>query len=76
MKEVGFFVPDSFDKLPDMINQAICSYFFNRLKGSQFRILAIEHLGTCMNHHESQVYTQLVMEGEIVETPEGETPQA
>ena len=43
MKEAGFFVPDSFDKLPDMINQ---------------------------------VYTQLVMEGEIVETPEGETPQA
>ena len=42
MKEAGFFVPDSFDKLPDMINQ---------------------------------VYTQLVMEGEIVETPEGETPQ-
>eukprot|EP00435_Cladocopium_sp_Y103_P007395 s713_g2.t1 len=33
MKEAGFFVPDSFDKLPDMINQ---------------------------------VYTQLVMEGEIV----------
>eukprot|EP00913_Durusdinium_trenchii_P034451 g32232.t1 len=42
MKEAGFFVPDSFDKLPDMINQ---------------------------------VYTQLVEEGEIVETPEGETPQ-
>merc|ERR1712232_897834 len=42
MKEAGFFVPDSFDKLPEMI---------------------------------SKVYTQLVEEGEITETPEGETPQ-
>merc|ERR1712232_112855 len=42
MKEAGFFVPDSFDKLPEMI---------------------------------TKVYTQLVEEGEITETPEGETPQ-
>merc|ERR1711884_995591 len=42
MKEAGFYVPDSFDKLPEMI---------------------------------SKVYTQLVEEGEITETPEGETPQ-
>ncbi|CAJ1374861.1 unnamed protein product [Effrenium voratum] len=42
MQEAGFHVPESFDKLPDMVNQ---------------------------------VYTQLVMDGEIVETPEGETPQ-
>merc|ERR1719414_56622 len=42
MKEAGFHVPDSFDKLPEMI---------------------------------SKVYTQLVEEGEITETPEGETPQ-
>merc|ERR1712241_1155772 len=42
MKEAGFHVPDSFDKLPEMI---------------------------------SKVYTQLVEEGEIKETPEGETPQ-
>merc|ERR1719436_24916 len=42
MKEVGFYVPDSFDKLPEMI---------------------------------AKVYTQLVEEGEIKETPEGETPQ-
>ena len=45
-------------------------------KCSQFRILAIEQYRTSWNLHESQVYTQLVMEGEIVETPEGETPQA
>merc|ERR1719230_910365 len=42
MKEAGFHVPDSFDKLPEMIEE---------------------------------VYTQLVLEGRIVETPEGETPQ-
>merc|ERR1719231_1796844 len=42
MKEAGFYVPDSFDKLPEMINK---------------------------------VYTDLVLAGEIVETPEGETPQ-
>eukprot|EP00441_Pelagodinium_beii_P046739 CAMPEP_0197619218 /NCGR_PEP_ID=MMETSP1338-20131121/286_1 /TAXON_ID=43686 ORGANISM="Pelagodinium beii, Strain RCC1491" /NCGR_SAMPLE_ID=MMETSP1338 /ASSEMBLY_ACC=CAM_ASM_000754 /LENGTH=68 /DNA_ID=CAMNT_0043188147 /DNA_START=1 /DNA_END=204 /DNA_ORIENTATION=+ len=42
MKEAGFYVPDSFDQLPAMINK---------------------------------VYTQLVEAGEIVETPEGETPQ-
>merc|ERR1719493_485883 len=42
MREAGFHVPDSFDKLPELINQ---------------------------------VYTQLVEEGVIVETPEGETPQ-
>merc|ERR1712232_1355387 len=42
MKEAGFYVPDSFDKLPEMI---------------------------------TKVYTQLVEEGEIIETPEGETPQ-
>merc|ERR1711988_1882150 len=41
-KEAGFYVPDSFDKLPTTINQ---------------------------------VYTKLVEAGEIVETPEGETPQ-
>merc|ERR1719476_1160890 len=42
MKEAGFHVPDSFDKLPEMIEK---------------------------------VYTELVLEGRIVETPEGETPQ-
>jgi len=42
MKEAGFHVPDSFDKLPEMINQ---------------------------------VYTEMVQNGEIVETHEGETPQ-
>merc|ERR1719262_1692644 len=42
MKEAGFYVPDSFDKLPGMIEQ---------------------------------VYTELVLQGRIVETPEGETPQ-
>merc|ERR1719367_246507 len=42
MKEVGFYVPASFDKLPETIQQ---------------------------------VYTELVQTGEIVETPEGETPQ-
>merc|ERR1712023_538815 len=42
MKEAGFYVPESFDKLPTTINQ---------------------------------VYTKLVEAGEIVETPEGETPQ-
>merc|ERR1719181_1147881 len=42
MKEAGFYVPDSFDKLPETIEQ---------------------------------VYTDLVLEGRIVETPEGETPQ-
>jgi len=42
MKEAGFFVPDSFDKLPEMVEQ---------------------------------VYIQLVQEGVIVETAEGETPQ-
>merc|ERR1712151_1458311 len=41
MKEAGFYVPESFDKLPGMI---------------------------------AEVYTKLVKEGEIVETPEGETP--
>jgi len=41
MKEAGFHVPDSFDKLPEMI---------------------------------AQVYTQLVEEGVIVETPEAPTP--
>merc|ERR1719215_2545948 len=42
MTEAGFYVPDSFDKLPEMIER---------------------------------VYTELVLEGRIVETPEGETPQ-
>merc|ERR1712048_1052129 len=42
MKEAGFYVPESFDKLPEMI---------------------------------SKVYTQMVEEGDIVEDPEGETPQ-
>merc|ERR1719230_32372 len=42
MKEAGFYVPDSFDKLPETIEK---------------------------------VYTELVLEGRIVETPEGETPQ-
>merc|ERR1719174_2836932 len=42
MRAAGFHVPDSFDKLPEMI---------------------------------SDVYTQLVEEGVIVEQPEGETPQ-
>merc|ERR1719436_316735 len=42
MRDAGFHVPDSFDKLPEMI---------------------------------SKVYTQLVEEGVIKETPEGETPQ-
>jgi len=42
MKEAGFYVPDSFDKLPETI---------------------------------SKVYTELVECGEIVEVPEGETPQ-
>eukprot|EP00416_Gambierdiscus_australes_P032817 CAMPEP_0171089866 /NCGR_PEP_ID=MMETSP0766_2-20121228/27375_1 /TAXON_ID=439317 /ORGANISM="Gambierdiscus australes, Strain CAWD 149" /LENGTH=819 /DNA_ID=CAMNT_0011547785 /DNA_START=1 /DNA_END=2460 /DNA_ORIENTATION=- len=42
MKEAGFFVPESFDKLPEMINK---------------------------------VYTDMVTSGEIVEKPEGETPQ-
>merc|ERR1740121_1505102 len=42
MKEAGIHVPDSFDKLPEMI---------------------------------TKVYTQLVEEGVIKETPEGETPQ-
>jgi len=42
MAEAGFHVPESFDKLPEMIRQ---------------------------------VYVQLVEEGVIVETPEGETPQ-
>jgi len=42
MRDAGFHVPDSFDKLPEMI---------------------------------SAVYTQMVEEGDIVETPEGETPQ-
>merc|ERR1711988_1822644 len=41
MKEAGFYVPESFDKLPSLINE---------------------------------VYTKLVEAGEIVETPEGETP--
>merc|ERR1719517_76428 len=41
MKAAGFHVPDSFDKLPEMI---------------------------------TKVYTQLVQEGVIKETPEGETP--
>jgi len=41
MKEAGFHVPDSFDKLPEMVRT---------------------------------VYVQLVEEGVIVETPEGETP--
>jgi len=41
MKEAGFHVPDSFDKLPEMI---------------------------------SEVYTKLVKDGTIVETPEAETP--
>jgi len=42
MKEAGFFVPESFDKLPELI---------------------------------ATVYTQLVEEGIIIETTEGETPQ-
>jgi ATP citrate (pro-S)-lyase len=42
MKEAGFYVPDSFDKLPETIEK---------------------------------LYTQLVLEGRIVETHEGETPQ-
>merc|ERR1719436_1411296 len=42
MKEVGFYVPDSFDKLPETI---------------------------------AKVYKQLVEEGVVKETPEGETPQ-
>jgi len=42
MKEAGFHVPDSFDKLPELI---------------------------------SSVYTKMVEEGDIVETPEAETPQ-
>ncbi|CAK0872001.1 unnamed protein product [Prorocentrum cordatum] len=42
MKEAGIHVPDSFDKLPELI---------------------------------SQVYKDLVLQGVIVETPEGETPQ-
>merc|ERR1712203_933468 len=42
MKEAGFYVPDSFDKLPSTINE---------------------------------VYTKLVEEGDIKETPEGETTQ-
>jgi len=42
MREAGFHVPDSFDKLPEMI---------------------------------TKLYTQLVEEGTIIETPEGETPQ-
>merc|ERR1719215_1050082 len=42
MKDAGFHVPDSFDKLPELINQ---------------------------------VYTKMVQTGEIVEHPEGETPQ-
>ncbi|CAE8655617.1 unnamed protein product [Polarella glacialis] len=42
MKEAGFYVPESFDKLPALVNQ---------------------------------VYTALVENGDIVETPEGETPQ-
>merc|ERR1711972_120958 len=41
MKEAGFYVPESFDKLPSLINE---------------------------------VYTKLVEAGEIVETPEPETP--
>jgi len=42
MAEAGFHVPESFDKLPEMI---------------------------------AKVYTQLVEEGVVKETPEGETPQ-
>jgi len=42
MKAAGFHVPDSFDKLPEMI---------------------------------SNLYTKMVEEGDIIETPEGETPQ-
>merc|ERR1719493_413180 len=42
MREAGFHVPDSFDKLPELIGE---------------------------------VYTQLVQEGVVVETPEAETPQ-
>merc|ERR1719145_329833 len=42
MKEAGLFVPDSFDKLPELIAGA---------------------------------YRDLVLQGVIVETPEGETPQ-
>lgn len=42
MKEAGFHVPDSFDKLPETI---------------------------------ANLYTKMVEEGDIVETPEGETPQ-
>merc|ERR1719456_1799546 len=42
MREAGFYVPESFDKLPETIEK---------------------------------LYTELVLEGRIVETPEGETPQ-
>jgi ATP citrate (pro-S)-lyase len=42
MKEAGIFVPDSFDKLPELI---------------------------------AEVYRDLVLQGVIVDTPEGETPQ-
>jgi hypothetical protein len=42
MKEAGFHVPDSFDKLPETI---------------------------------TNLYTKMVEEGDIVEEPEGETPQ-
>merc|ERR1719335_447570 len=42
MKEAGIYVPDSFDKLPELI---------------------------------ASVYKDLVLQGVIVETPEGETPQ-
>ncbi|CAE8600624.1 unnamed protein product [Polarella glacialis] len=42
MKEAGFHVPESFDKLPGLTNE---------------------------------IYTKLVENGDIVETPEGETPQ-
>ena len=73
MKEAGFFVPDSFDKLPDMINQAIFSIGWRLVEGFTIQDPCNR---TSWNLHESQVYTQLVMEGEIVETPEGETPQA
>merc|ERR1719240_1721007 len=41
MKEAGMHVPDSFDKLPELLNE---------------------------------LYTKMVEEGDIVETPEGETP--
>merc|ERR1719401_3073390 len=42
MREAGFHVPDSFDKLPELI---------------------------------ASVYKKMVLQGAIVETPEGETPQ-